>query len=426
MKYFIHKLTIGLFVVLSISFCGCDEVNKLIEKAKQLIPDSGYQYNAEDEREWAQGTSNKMRPNAPKGVNAPNKVPKGCYYSFSWNAPNATQCCVNWSFFNKNGEKKEGTSNWIDKLEHTWRVPNEEGVMYVNVYAKNLGGQSQEPLAFEVKVIGKVDDKGIEILSNDDYLSIFSNSSAYNNKFAYWCAKASRDAYESNPYDAMSFLGFKNHKEIDRPALKLKAFVSSRKIENPINKTIVIISIRGTKKITNWLEDVVAYPIGWENELQILPDFFNTTPVAHGGFYLCTNAIWEKIKTYPDYSKNALFIVTGHSLGGAIAELLSLKLKDAGIPAQNIICYGFASPPVGNEKLKKYANDKGLGLRIYKIMNTMDPVPELGIYAFTLADKNNVKTFTAMGEQLGHKMESVYLNHILETLEKVYCVEAKR
>jgi len=131
-------------------------VGELIEEVKKLIPDPGSQYNAAEELRWAQGKSDKIRPYAPNGANNPNTAYRGTYYSCNWNsAPNATQYCVNWSL-HKNGSKiTEGTSDWIDKLEYKWLLPNETGVMYVNVYAKNSGGQSQDPLAFEVTVMNK-------------------------------------------------------------------------------------------------------------------------------------------------------------------------------------------------------------------------------------------------------------------------------
>ena len=77
MKYFTHKLVSLLFVILPMgsltSFSGCDE---LVEKAKQLIiPDAGYQYNAEEERKKAQG----INTESEKGKNTnitPLPVPK--------------------------------------------------------------------------------------------------------------------------------------------------------------------------------------------------------------------------------------------------------------------------------------------------------------------------------------------------------------
>ena len=153
-----QKLAAYFFVVVSIflfsSFSSCDEI---IDKAKQLIPEAGDKYNAAEEMRGAQGTSDKIRPYAPKGANTPNKVGKGCYYTLSWHStPNASQYCVNWSFHNNNIENmKERTSGWIDKCEYGWNVPDKEGIMYVNVYSKNSAGQSLEPLSFIVTICKK-------------------------------------------------------------------------------------------------------------------------------------------------------------------------------------------------------------------------------------------------------------------------------
>ena len=460
---------------------GNVNVDELIKEVQKLIPNAGSQYNAAEELRWSQGKSDKLRPYAPQGINTPNKVPKGCYYSFSWNSPNATQCCVNWSFYNKKGEKKEeDTSNWIDKLEHTWRVPNEEGVMYVNVYAKNSGGQSQEPLAFEVKVVA-IDENQIEKLSYEDYLSVFSNPSTYNKKFAYWCAKAANAAYsKSKSNAAMDTMGFSNT-SITPSALQ--AFVGYKELDKPINNTtsVIMIAIRGTnvKDVRNFVSDLDAAPVNWKTGKETLNggrigseigkaeggtlggaiggalgvvvdeyavEIFDKTPEAHGGFYKCTELIWSEMQKNKYYKannlKNTLFVVTGHSLGGAIAELLSLKLKENDVPTKNIICYGFASPPVGDKDLYDFANGKyggkpgELSNQIHKIMNTRDPIPTAGIFAYTLAYNPYKFTYDASNfwqehwilskEQAGHKMDLVYLNHILSTLEKVYCVKAKR
>jgi len=149
-KYFIKNSLFAVLFGSLILFTGCDEIRALVQK---IIPDAGEQFNAAEEMRGAQGKSDKIRPYAPKGVSTTNSACKGNYYACSWSsAKNATNYCLNWSL-HKNGSKiKEGTSDWIDKLEYGWTVPNETGIMYVNVYAKNSSGQSQEPLAFSVTV----------------------------------------------------------------------------------------------------------------------------------------------------------------------------------------------------------------------------------------------------------------------------------
>ena len=259
--------------------------------------------------------------------------------------------------------------------------------------------------------------QNIELLSHDDYISAF-NSTSYNKRIAYWCARVANDAYsESISNAAMSELGFQNQK-LDLPessipiyylingkiqkvnfTIGLKGYIG--KLNYSVNgKSVIMIAIRGSKTTSNWLSDFNAYPYSWTSKMPSVPDniqqFFklnDNTPEVHGGFFLCTNKIWSKIEnsSFSSFIKkndNTLFIITGHSLGGAITELLCLKLKDAGISDNNIIGYGFASPPVGDVDLNTYAGN--LRSRIHKIKSNNDIVPNAGIYAYTLA--NQVKT----------------------------------
>ena len=151
------KLTTLLFMSMFIgclfTLNSCNEINALIAKAKQLIPEAGPQFNAEEERLASAGKSDVIRPYAPKGVSTPKMALKGGFYACAWSSTkNASHYCLNWSL-HKNGSKiAEGTSDWIDELEYSWTVPNETGTMYVNVYARNSGGQSLDPLTFTATV----------------------------------------------------------------------------------------------------------------------------------------------------------------------------------------------------------------------------------------------------------------------------------
>ena len=325
--------------------------------------------------------------------------------------------------------------------------------MKVKVFAKNSGGESQESPTTEVKVV-TIDSNKIEYLSYEDYLSVISKSSTYNKKFAYWCAKVSKDAYSKVTNKAMQDLNFKTITSLPIPEFSLgkieitalNGFIGHTELDKGINgiSFVVMISIRGTEInsglptfLNNLLKDISAAPINWKTGKPTtignpitdgVIELIDNVPEAHGGIYFCTNKILEKIQTNPTYSKyltkhnkNTLFIVTGHSLGGAIAELLCLKLCDIGVPSNNIISYGFASPPVADKDLWKYSNDLGLSSQIHKIMNTEDIVPTLGFFAYTLA--NDVQKFKdSQGDFLAnHNMEKVYMKYVLGTLEKVYC-----
>ena len=264
----------------------------------------------------------------------------------------------------------------------------------------------------------QVDENGIRILQQTDYESVFKNDS-FHKEFAYWCGKVSNDAYGTGN-KAMSELGFKGVES--KTISNVKYDISYKQLEKPINdKTqIVMIAIRGTSNVGNWATDLIAYPVIWKtgkkgNSIGGVVELIDQTPEVHGGFFTCAEAIWNQI----NINSNSLYIITGHSLGGAIAELISLHLSESNIRTQDIICYGFASPPVGDgDLLRLHAQKNGISDRIHKIHNTADIIPKAGWNAVSLAKKENKRCFTKLlGDQLNHSMGSVYLPKLVEVVK---------
>ena len=70
---------------------------------------------------------------------------------------------------------------------------------------------------------------------------------------------------------------------------------------------------------------------------------------------------------------------TGHSLGGAVATLCTVRLLDALPEAlhHTVSCIGFAVPPVGNAQLAAVAQECGWGRRITNYTLPEDFVPGL-------------------------------------------------
>jgi hypothetical protein len=66
--------------------------------------------------------------------------------------------------------------------------------------------------------------------------------------------------------------------------------------------------------------------------------------------------------------------ITGHSLGGALALLAAWRFKRKFIPVHQV--YTFGAPMVGNQETSD-AIDRELPDRIFRFVNTEDPVPKL-------------------------------------------------
>jgi hypothetical protein len=67
-------------------------------------------------------------------------------------------------------------------------------------------------------------------------------------------------------------------------------------------------------------------------------------------------------------------IVTGHSLGSALATLF-IPVQRVSAPGQTILHYNQASPKVGNSSFQAYYDS--LGAQTFRLVNTYDEVPKL-------------------------------------------------
>lgn len=99
---------------------------------------------------------------------------------------------------------------------------------------------------------------------------------------------------------------------------------------------------------------------------------------VHHGFYDVFNGFdhGALMGIFSDIARSkGKLIVTGHSLGSALATLAVPLACSAGIPAANISHYNQASPKVGDSNFKTYYS--ALGVQTFRLVNTYDEVPNL-------------------------------------------------
>ena len=117
-----------------------------------------------------------------------------------------------------------------------------------------------------------------------------------------------------------------------------------------------ILSFAGSDDIIDWIKDIEAFEIR---------EFKEYPGLVHAGFATDLDALWPKIQLPP---VGEIYII-GHSLGGALATLASVRLQKMGyIP----IVYTFGSPRVGN-----YFFNKAYKIVNYRWVNKMDIVPHV-------------------------------------------------
>jgi hypothetical protein len=123
------------------------------------------------------------------------------------------------------------------------------------------------------------------------------------------------------------------------------------------NLKLIVLSYRGTDDLENWLYDLDVWFTsaglsGKNSNAEIHPGF---NDMAMSLLSQTTSSLKSAIGKYPDYK----IVLTGHSLGGAIAALIGFNLGQTNvIPWEklNVITYG--QPRVGNPAFASFLNTK--------------------------------------------------------------------
>jgi hypothetical protein len=126
----------------------------------------------------------------------------------------------------------------------------------------------------------------------------------------------------------------------------------------------------------------------------------NTQGKIHQGFNEAFNIVKYEIQDYIDENcQDKPLLITGHSLGGALATVATKKLKHNQMAA----CYTFGSPRVGDE-------DWMLGIKtpVYRIVNSADPVTMLPPGAETMDALSFVIKFVPF---VGDKVSEYFKKH---------------
>jgi predicted lipase len=169
------------------------------------------------------------------------------------------------------------------------------------------------------------------------------------------CAKLSRAAYNKNGY-----------------SINKKYLIESKKTDTQCyvfaENDITYIVFRGTeKKFRDIFTDLWAF----KKELP----FKNKKGIrVHRGFLDAYMSVRDEILTKVLELNSKRIIITGHSLGGALATLCGVDLqKNSIVHWHNLHLATFGSPKVGNRKFKKSFNNRVFSYDRY--VNRLDLVP---------------------------------------------------
>ncbi|KAJ9419482.1 hypothetical protein FOXG_07142 [Fusarium oxysporum f. sp. lycopersici 4287] len=130
---------------------------------------------------------------------------------------------------------------------------------------------------------------------------------------------------------------------------------------------LTIVSFRGSASVTSWLTDIFFN--------RILVDICSGC-TAHWGFWTSWVAargpVLQVIRTAAAINPGFRIVVTGHSLGGAIASLAAAELRNNGYSTD---LYTFGAPRFGDDALSTYITNQAGGN--YRVTHYNDPVPRV-------------------------------------------------
>lgn len=154
----------------------------------------------------------------------------------------------------------------------------------------------------------------------------------------------------------------------------------------------LVLTFRGTLSLGNVATDL--------NILKSKED--HTEGSVHAGFKNALDAVWATrvLPLVRDRLRGRKLYVSGHSMGGALAQLAAYRLKHSGIDVAGVYTYG--APYIGDEDyVRDY--DRILAARTHNHINHNDVVPYSPPWwlGYTLAAKDTGWRFVGTGHDLG-------------------------
>lgn len=169
----------------------------------------------------------------------------------------------------------------------------------------------------------------------------------------------SKTAYEDD-IELMSFLakgmGFEECRSFQANNSAAHALISEK---------VVVIAFRGTEftSLSDWKTDAYTKFLGVQGVGRM-----------HTGFHTAYQDVRKDVEKVINENKGKKIWLTGHSLGGAMAVVCGVQLKNAKIVAPQIITYG--QPRVGDNQTARWI-DRNFSKSYQRIVNDNDVVPTL-------------------------------------------------
>lgn len=196
-------------------------------------------------------------------------------------------------------------------------------------------------------------------------------------------------------------------------------------------ENIGIINFRGsTDKKSSWLENMYSSMIPVEDEITINNRRFpykvgiDTSGAVHAGYVLAISYLEEDvINQIKKLNQKGIYniLITGHSQGGAIAQLMRAYLNylpESKLTKKNIYkVYAFANPMIGNfEFCQEYNRNFSQSQMSFIVHNPSDMVPQMPMtYNDSTYWQSNVQA--ALFDKENFSMKQMLMDGAMQTFE---------
>ncbi len=268
---------------------------------------------------------------------------------------------------------------------------------------------------------------------NTNFSHFESTATSYSPLNAFILVEASRLAYESETTikDAVQNTWGMKAKYISKTDNKHLIFHRSLDTQAFIagNDKDIIVAFRGTEPInfTDWKTDLKLrkLPVPLANS--------NQKVHVHEGFWQALDLVWDEIiegiRTF--HNQGQSIWLTGHSLGGALANLAAFRLSQSSDFSFSGL-YSFGQPRVGTSGFVDFSN-KSYQNKFFRLVNNNDLVPlvpplflgyrDLGQLYYLTANrkvvKNGLPFIKAIKDRITGFKDFGRLDHDIKTYVKI-------
>ena len=160
------------------------------------------------------------------------------------------------------------------------------------------------------------------------------------------------------------------------------------------NGTTLVIAFRATVTHREIQDDLNAWQVSWETGERIsIPhptkssdlNINGETPNVHSGFYGVFSMFISQVLETIGAHKPSVLLVAGHSLGGGVATLMTMKIAELmGVDTRlssisQLGCYVYGTPRVGNGKFDQRLRSNKKINTFWRVVNDADDIQKLPI-----------------------------------------------